>query len=298
MSIGEKIKKLSKGLNNFEKLVSDAKRSASGEVSPERSSESPADPSGVNQNYTPKPTTPENIGYESPSSSESVSSTGSTSNMTPVVEESVITQEKTSKAIPKEDSLDKIISKLEEESGISKAKDYSEDESDSYEKSDTSTSSDEESSEDLSKSDESDESSEDFEFIEASDSDESDETEKAVYVEVNDLVKSVLNEEGITKKLSRIEKAIKDHETGLVHLSKSVVELAKAIRSMKNASSEPVRKSVPSIKSAENTLSKAIILDKMGKLVEKGELSTLDVIKFETLGVLSEEAKRKIQSFS
>ncbi len=309
-TIGEKTKKLVKGLENFTKLVAGTRAAASGDVAPESSSEGAGDPSGVNQDVVPKETSPENIGYESVSSQESVSSSGSDSNMTPTVEDSVITQEETVKAVKTNktnESLDKIITQLEDESGVSKAKDYddsdSDSDSDSFSKASTSDS-DESDTSDTSESDDSDDDSDD-DTIEVSDIDDldsdtdsssssSDSTEKAVYIEVNDLVKGVLKEEGIGKKLSRIEKALSDHEEGMKHLSKGLIQVAKALRSIKNASPDPIRKSIPSVKRAENTLSKAIIANKLEQLAEKGEVPMSELIRFEGSGLLSTDTKVKL----
>ncbi len=305
-TIGEKTKKLVKGLENFTKLVAGTRAAASGDVASESSSEGAGDPSGVNQDVVPKETSPENIGYESVSSQESVSSSGSNSNMTPTVEDSVITQEETVKAVKTNktnESLDKIITQLEDESGISKAKDYddsdSDSDSDSFSKASTSDS-DESDTSDTSESDDSDDDTIEVSDIDDLDSDtdssssSSESTEKAVYIEVNDLVKGVLKEEGIGKKLSRIEKALSDHEEGMKHLSKGLIQVAKALRSIKNASPDPIRKSIPSVKKAENTLSKAIIANKLEQLAEKGEVPMSELIRFEGSGLLSTDTKVKL----
>ncbi len=215
--------------------------------------------------------------------------------MLPVIEGSDIVQAE--KAIKHEGkSLDKIISKLEDDSGISKSKKHCE----KLEK-------DEESEPDTSDSDSSDEDSdidsdididEDGEDINIRDKDgevTEEETEKAVYMEVNDLVKGVLSETGLEKKINRIEKSLADHEKGFKHLAKAIVQIAKALRSVKNESTLPIRKSVPSVSASVNRLSKAVIADKLFNLAKEGKISSTEVVKFETTGTLSEDSKRELK---
>lgn len=310
--VGKTMESLAKGLDNFSKLIVANKKAASGDVEPEIASTGNMDPSGVNQNYTPKKVSPENIGYSS-QNSETSSSTVEDSDMVPVVEGSDISQ--TEKAVRRNgQSLDKIISKLEADSGVSKSKKLKKDEDEDNtdlsesdidpEDSDVDVDIDEK-GEDVNISDDDGDisistSSSDEDEIgkdvdeNTSSSEEDESTEKAVYIEVNDLVKGVLSETGIERKLYRIEKSLQDHERGFKHLAKAVVQIAKALRSVKNESREPIRKSVPSVKASVNTLNKAVIADKLFNLAKDGKISSTEVLKFETAGTLSEDAKRML----
>lgn len=138
-------------------------------------------------------------------------------------------------------------------------------------------------------------SAEDFELLQKAKAEKTEQELKKAKQEQEELIKAEIKAqtESLTNQVEELKKALEDSQKLLKAVAKvpsapkSITSVAALEKSFTNADDEPVAKS----------WSKADILDACEELCKAEKISVEDVIEFENLGTLNNQAKREVEKF-